>query len=66
MRENNLFNNYSVKELLAELRKLKAIKIEKNDLFLSELSKKQKLILKAFGINEENIKHRASFIKRQK
>jgi len=57
MREKNLFKKYSVKELLAELKKLKIIKIKNNDLFLSELSKKQKLIFKAFGIKEENLLH---------
>ncbi len=57
MRDNKLFKNYSIKQLLAELKKLKIINIEKNDLFLSELSKKQKNIFKAFGINENELKH---------
>ncbi len=57
MRDNKLFKNYSIKQLLAELKKLKVINIEKNDLFLSELSKKQKNIFKAFGINENELKH---------
>ena len=57
MRKNKLFEKYSVKELLAELKKLKIINLEKNDLFLSELSKKQKLILKAFGIKEDDLLH---------
>ena len=56
MREKKLFKKYAVKELLAELKKLKIIKIEKNDSFLSELSKKQKHIFEAFGIKIENIK----------
>jgi|LGVF01.1.fsa_nt_gb transposase len=57
MRKNNLFEKHSVKELLAELKKLKIVKIEKNDLFLSELSKRQKLIIKSFGIKEESLLH---------
>ena len=57
MREKKLFEKYSIKELLAELKKLKMIKLENNDSFLSELSKKQKMILKAFEIKEENLLH---------
>ncbi len=57
MTENNLFKKYSVKELLAEVKKLKVTEIEGSDLFLTELSKNQKLIFKAFGIEEEHIKH---------
>ena len=57
MKRNNLFKQFTVKELLAELKKLKAINIEGNEIFFSELSKKQKNILKAFGIDEKNIKH---------
>lgn len=53
MREKKLFEKYSVKELLAELRKLKITLIEKNDHFISELSKKQKIIFKAFDIKED-------------
>ncbi len=55
MCENKLFNKYSVKELLAELTKLKITTIEDHDPILSELTKKQKVIFKAFAIEEEQI-----------
>ena len=42
-----------VKELLKELKKIKITQIEKNDPFLSELSKKQKIILEAFDAKED-------------
>jgi hypothetical protein len=57
MNENSLFKKYSVKELLFEMKKLKIVKIKNNELFLSELSKKQKMILKAFGIKEASLLH---------
>ena len=57
MRDNKLFEKYSTKQLLAELKKLKVINIEKNELFLSELSKKQKDIFNAFGISENELIH---------
>lgn len=53
MKEKKLFNKYTVKELFAELKKLKITHIEKNDPILSELSKRQKIIFEAFGIQEE-------------
>lgn len=57
MKEKKLFQKYSVKELMAELKKIKITKIGKNDPFLSELSKKQKIILKAFDIKEDLLQH---------
>ena len=53
MREKKLFGKYSVKELLAELKKFKITQIGINVPFLSELSKRQKIILKAFNIKED-------------
>ena len=53
MKEKKLFDKYSVKELLAELKKLKITTLKHNNPFLSELSKKQKIIFKAFGIKGE-------------
>lgn len=53
MKEKKLFDKYTVKELFAELRKLKLTQIKQNEPFLSELSKKQKVIFDAFGIKEE-------------
>ncbi len=53
MKEKKLFKKYTVKELFAELKKLKITQIKQNDPFLSELSKRQKVIFDAFGIQEE-------------
>ena len=53
MKKENLFNKYTVKELFAELKKLKITQIGKNDTFLTELSKRQKVIFHAFGIQED-------------
>ena len=55
MKEKKLFNKYTVKELFAELKKLKIIKIKQNEPFISELSKRQKIIFDAFGLNEEDL-----------
>ena len=55
MKKEKLFDNYTVKELFAELKKLKITHIEKNDPFLSELSKRQKIIFDAFGIQEGSL-----------
>jgi len=43
--------NYSVNEIIAELRKLKVNSFDKSSKFLTELSKKQKMIFKAFNID---------------
>jgi|SaaInlV_200m_DNA_2_1039689.scaffolds.fasta_scaffold19235_1 transposase len=53
MKNTNLFNQYSVKELFAELKKLKMVKINDDVSFLSEISKKQKNIFKAFEVMEK-------------
>jgi transposase len=53
MKKRKLFEKYSVKELLAELKKIKVIKIGDKDPFISELSKKQKVILDAFDAKEK-------------
>ena len=47
--------SYSVKELLLELRKLKVNTFDESSHFVTEISKKQKIIYNAFGINQENI-----------
>ncbi len=53
MKENKLFNKYTVKELFAELKKLKITHIEKNDPILCKLPKRQKIIFDAFDIQED-------------
>ena len=55
MKEKKLFNKYTVKELFAEIKKLKITHIGKNEPFLSELTKKQKNIFDSFGIQKEAI-----------
>jgi len=57
MKKESLFKKYSVKELLSELKKLKLVKVDEDNIFLSEISKNQKKIFKAFGIDESQIKH---------
>jgi hypothetical protein len=46
MRDNNLFEKYSIRELLRELAKCKITYPENFDPIKSEISKKQKVILK--------------------
>jgi len=53
MKAKKLFKKFSIKELFAELKKLKITHIEKNAPFLSELSKKQRIIFEAFDIKED-------------
>lgn len=53
MKEKKLFDTYTLKELFAELKKLKITQIQQNEPFLSEVSKKQRVIFDAFGIQEE-------------
>ena len=52
MKDKKLLEKYTVKELFLELKKLKIIQIGNNEAFLSELSKRQKNIFKAFDIKE--------------
>jgi len=52
MKEHKLFEKYSLKELLLELKKLKITLINANTSILSEITKKQKIIFEAFGIKE--------------
>jgi len=50
MREKKLFEKYSIREMIKELAKIKIIKHEKLEPFISEISKKQKEIFKNFGM----------------
>jgi transposase len=54
MHEKELFKKYSVKELMAELAKLKITTID-GETIMSEVTKKQKTIFEAFGIEEDYI-----------
>ena len=51
MKETGLFKKFSVKELIAELKKIKQTKIKGRQTIFSELSKRQKIIFKAFDID---------------
>lgn len=53
MKQAKLFKKMSVKELIAELVKLKKTKINKDKTCFSVLSKRQKMIFKAFDINTD-------------
>ena len=50
MRDNKLFEKYSIAELLRELAKLKITRLNNVDPIKSEITKKQAHILKSFGI----------------
>ena len=50
MREKKLFEKYSIRQMIKELANIKMIKHENMEPFISEISKKQKGILKNFGM----------------
>ena len=50
MKEKNLYASYTQEELFRELKKIKAVELSEDRTLLTELSKKQKDIFKAFGI----------------
>lgn len=54
MKEKNIYKKMTYKEMLMELRKLKSIRMVNNKTHLTEISKKQKSIFKAFGIKIPN------------
>ena len=55
MHKEKLFNKYSVKEIMAELKKLKVTVIDNSEPIVSELTKKHKTILKTFKIEEADV-----------
>jgi transposase len=54
MRDKKLFEKYSIAELLRELAKLKITFLNNQEHIISEISKKQSLIFKAFDINSHS------------
>ena len=50
MREKKLFKDYTIHELLFELKKLKLVEMENKKRYLTEVSKKQKEIFKEFEL----------------
>ena len=57
MNEKKLFEKYSVKELMCELKKLKITIMEGSNPIIGEMTKKQKIIFKDFGILETIVQH---------
>ncbi len=55
IKNDKKLKKYSLCEIMSELKKLKCNCFDSNDIFLSELTKKQKLIFKAFSINIDSI-----------
>ena len=51
MHEKELFKTYSIREVMAELKKLRIVEMKNGQTFLTEISKKQKHIYKTFDIN---------------
>ena len=52
MKEKGLYKNYTVEKLLSELKKIKKFELLSGKTMLSEISKKQRDIFKAFEITE--------------
>jgi len=55
IKKDEKLKKYSLCEIMEELKKLKINSFDKENRFVTELSKKQKLIFKAFNINIDNI-----------
>jgi transposase len=52
MKENNLYKKYTIEKLIMELKKIKIFELSNGKKMISEISKKQRDILKAFNISE--------------
>ena len=50
MKKNKTVDKYSLADLLAELKKLKSVKMGNEKFYINEITKKQKNILKSFNI----------------
>ncbi len=61
IKNDEKLKKYSLCEIMSELKKLKLNCFDKNDIFLSELTKKQKLIFKAFNIDINSINELPSY-----
>ena len=48
--EKKMFKNFSLKEIISELKKIKRIDLDENNYIISELSKKHKEIFNDFEI----------------
>lgn len=59
MKKGELFKQYSLKEMMAEMKKVK-IHTQNGQHYLSEISKKQKFIFKIFDIDVDEVKKKLS------
>ncbi len=50
LKKNDLFSKFTIKEMIYELRKLKITSIKEQPPILTEMTKRHKLIFKAFGL----------------
>ena len=50
MRENDLFEKYTIREVICELKKLRVVEKDDGKLFLTEISKKQRHLFKQFEV----------------
>ena len=50
MKEKDLYKTYTQEEVMYEMKKLKIIELTSDKKIMTEITKKQKLLLKAFGI----------------
>jgi len=55
IKEDQKLKKYSINEIMAELKKIKINSFDGENKFITELSKKQKLIFKAFKIDTDKI-----------
>lgn len=51
MKEQELFKQYSVKEIMYELKKIKVVEMCDGKSYLTEITKRQKDIFKAFNVD---------------
>ena len=61
IKNDEKLKKYSLCEIMSELKKLKLNCFDENNTFLSELTKKQKLIFKAFNIDINTINKLPSY-----
>lgn len=49
MKEKNLLKEYTVPELISEIKKIKIVEMENGRRYITEISKKQRKIFEEFG-----------------
>ena len=58
MKEKGLYKTHTLQELIYELKKIKVVRTNNNNRFLTEISKKQKVIYKQFNVPLPEIKEK--------